>query len=89
MIVTASGLISGELSQWLKEVMAKDDASAALDIHDMSLMYTELQWQLTLTSSKDLDAYARATIEDVLEVLTRSPAAVQWRIESWGTVARG
>jgi hypothetical protein len=79
-VVNGSGLLSESMADWLKTVRHKGEEAAANDIHEMRLMYGELQWQLAqlaralqlvLNRSSGLGITAREAIEGVVETLNK------------------
>ena len=79
-IVNGSGLLAESTAQWLERVQQKGEKAAAYDMHEMSLMYGELQWQLAqlsrilqlvLSRSNSLDESLRTQIQAVVEALSQ------------------
>lgn len=77
-VVNGSGLLTEATEQWLERVKQKEQEAAAYDMHEMSLMYGELQWQLAqlnrllqliLNRSHALDVKLCTKIQTVVDAL--------------------
>lgn len=84
LVVNASGLLTESIANWLRSSEA-----GKRDVHELSLMYGELQWQLfqlertlqqVLSRPHDLDAKTRHAIQSVLKAL--EPLVIRNRYSS-------
>lgn len=77
-VVNGSGLLSDSITDWLQQVKHKGEEAAIQEMHEMGLMYGELQWQLAqlgrtlellLNRPAVLAGPLRASVETVVAIL--------------------